>query len=111
MDVQPGQITRALDNLISNALRHGKRVMVRVDCRPEATEIAVEDDGPGIAVADRARASDPFVRLDPARGASHPGVGLGLAIASEVMRGHGGSLRLDESAALGGLRAVLRLPR
>ena len=70
----------------------------------------VEDDGPGIPEADRARALQPFTRLDAARpqtaGAS---VGLGLSIAMDVARSHGGSLELGESTELGGLRATLRL--
>ncbi len=109
--LQPGQITRALDNLISNALRHGNRVVIGLDCAGVGTAITVEDDGPGIAPEDRARAIEPFVRLDAARGATSGGVGLGLAIAAEVTRSHGGTLRLEESPALGGLRAVLHLPR
>ncbi len=109
--VQPGQLTRALDNLISNALRHGKTASVSLTCAPDAREIAVEDDGPGIVPDDRSRAVEPFVRLDDARNAADGGVGLGLAIVSEVMRGHGGSLRLEQSDTLGGLRAVLHLPR
>lgn len=108
---QPGQITRALDNLISNALRHGNKVTVQIARTSRGTAIAVEDDGPGIAPEDRARATEPFTRLDAARGSGSGGVGLGLAIADEVMRSHGGSLRLEGSDALGGLRAVLRLPR
>ena len=72
----------------------------------------VEDDGPGIPEADRARALQPFTRLDAARtpdaGAS---VGLGLSIALDVARSHGGSLELGDSPELGGLRATLRLPR
>ena len=73
---------------------------------------AVEDDGPGIPEADRARALAPFARLDAARNLDTGGnVGLGLAIALDIARSHGGSLELGDSAALGGLKATLRLPR
>ncbi len=73
--------------------------------------LSVEDDGPGIAPRDRARALDPFVRLDEARNQdSGGGMGLGLAIVSEIARAHGGTLDLGESPALGGLRARLVLP-
>ncbi len=109
--VQPGQITRALDNLISNALRHGSAVLVGIEPGTERLLIAVEDDGPGIPPDERGQAVEPFVRLDAARGAGSGGVGLGLAIATEVMRAHGGALRLEHSARLGGLRAVLDLPQ
>ena len=109
--LQPGQLTRALDNVISNGLHHGQQVTVRLTCTPASAEISVEDDGPGIAPGDRTRAVEPFVRLDEARNPADGGLGLGLAIVSEVMRSHGGSLRLEQSTALGGLRAVLYLPR
>ena len=72
----------------------------------------VEDDGPGIPEADRARALQPFTRLEAARPQTSGGsVGLGLSIAMDVARSHGGSLELGESGELGGLRATLRLPR
>ncbi|MCH8467336.1 MAG: two-component sensor histidine kinase, partial [Roseinatronobacter sp.] len=105
-----GTLGRALDNLISNALRHGQRVAVACARNGDWLEISVEDDGPGIPEQDRARACDPFVRLDEARNSDSGGLGLGLAIATEAARAHGGALALDESAQLGGLRAVLHLP-
>ena len=109
LPLQSGQITRALDNLISNALRHAQQVEVSLICGYNSIEITVEDDGPGIAPEHRAVAVEPFTRLDDARNAASGGVGLGLAIASEVMRAHGGTLSLAHSQRLGGLRAVLHL--
>ena len=104
-------LERALDNLLANALRHGSRALVRVGFQDGAILLSVEDDGPGISPADRARAVEPFVRLDEARNQdSGSGVGLGLAIVSEAARAHGGTLELDQSPDLGGLRATLRLP-
>jgi two-component system osmolarity sensor histidine kinase EnvZ len=74
--------------------------------------IAVEDDGPGIPPERRAEALKPFARLDPARNQDRgTGVGLGLAIAADVARAHGGALKLAESARLGGLRAELCVAR
>lgn len=105
-----GAIERALDNLISNALRHGRQVQVGMDVSGDWLEYTVEDDGSGIPEVDRARACDPFVRLDEARNSDTGGLGLGLAIATEAARAHGGELVLEESPSLGGLRAVLRLP-
>lgn len=110
LSLRPGSLARALDNLISNALRHGQVVAISRQVLPDAIEIRVEDDGPGIAPEDRARASDPFVRLDEARNADSGGMGLGLAIVTEAARAQGGALVLDESATLGGLCAILRLP-
>ena len=71
----------------------------------------VEDDGPGIPEAQREEAMRAFSRLDEARNQdSGGGVGLGLSIAEDVARAHGGVLRLDASAALGGLQADIVLP-
>ena len=72
-------------------------------------EIAVEDDGPGIPESQREEAFRPFSRLDDARNQNTKGVGLGLAIARDVARSHGGDITLDASD-LGGLKAVIRLP-
>ena len=72
----------------------------------------VEDDGPGIPAEQRTAAMQAFNRLDEARNQNRgSGVGLGLAIASDIARSHGGVLRLGESAALGGLKAELVLAR
>jgi signal transduction histidine kinase len=69
----------------------------------------VSDDGPGIPVADRERVFDRFVRLTTARGRDDGGSGLGLAIVAEVVRLHGGSVRLGQSADDGAVVEV-RLP-
>ncbi|CAM3653453.1 ATP-binding protein [Phaeobacter inhibens] len=99
-------IRRAVQNLISNAVRYGTRARVSVAMTEKFLRIRVEDDGPGIAEADRAEATRPFTRLDPARNQDlGSGVGLGLAIVTDIARAHGGTLRLEQSAALGGLQA------
>lgn len=105
-------VRRAVENLLGNAARYGTRITLEVRLLPKTVEFVVEDDGPGIPAEDRTRAVAPFSRLDAARNQDlGGGVGLGLAIALDVARSHGGALELSESAALGGLRAVLRLPR
>ena len=112
--VRPQLLARALDNLIGNALRYGTRARVSVVQEPDRVVVSVEDDGPGIDPAEYDRATRPFVRLDPARGASRgAGVGLGLSIVADAMRSHGGSLTLDrgDTPGYGGLVARLILPR
>jgi two-component system osmolarity sensor histidine kinase EnvZ len=112
VEMRAGAVQRAVENLIGNAQRFGTKVALQVRVLPKTVEFVVEDDGPGIPEADRARALTPFSRLETARPLGAGGnVGLGLAIAQDVARSHGGTLELGESVALGGLRAVLRLPR
>ena len=108
--VRPKAFKRALANLVNNAASHGEHV--KVAARRTAfggLEILVDDDGPGIPPDRYEEAFRPFNRLDEARCQNAKGVGLGLAIARDVARGHGGDVELAESP-LGGLRAVVRLP-
>ncbi|KQW73038.1 histidine kinase [Phenylobacterium sp. Root77] len=108
--VRPNALKRALSNLIMNAAAHGETV--EVAAAPRATggvEIVVDDDGPGIPQDRYEDAFKAFNRLDESRNQNEKGVGLGLAIARDVARSHGGDIVLDRSP-LGGLRAIVRLP-
>ena len=108
--VRPLAIKRALANLAGNAAAHGEHVRLRGRALPSGgLEIAVDDDGPGIPDEMHEEAFRPFSRLDASRNQNRKGVGLGLAIARDVARSHGGDITLERSD-LGGLRAVLRLP-
>ncbi len=110
--LRPMAIRRAVENLIANAVRYGSRAEVSVVVSDASLRIRVEDDGPGIAEADRAEAIKPFSRLDPARNQNRgSGVGLGLAIVADVASAHGGSLHLDRSERLGGLQADIVIGR
>ncbi len=103
---------RALENLISNAVRYGTRARVSVALTEKSLRLRVEDDGPGIAAAQRGDAVRPFARLDPARNQDlGSGVGLGLAIVTDIARAHGGMLRLGKSEELGGLQADIVIGR
>jgi len=103
-------MARALQNLLGNAMHYGNRVRLSVGLSQRFLEYRVEDNGPGIAPEDVERAMQPFARLDEARG-HHAGVGLGLSIALDIARAHGGTLELGRSADLGGLSAKIVLPR
>lgn len=110
--LRPGLLARALDNLLGNAARYASRAEVWIDADAMGgVAICVEDDGPGIPPERRAEALRPFARLDGAR-AADGGVGLGLAIAADAMRSHGGRIELDrgQSPGLGGLLVRLVLP-
>ena len=108
--VRPLAIKRALANLAGNAAAHGEHVRLRGRALPSGgLEIAVDDDGPGIPDEMHEEAFRPFSRLDASRNQNRKGVGLGLAIARDVARSHGGDITLERSD-LGGLRAVIRLP-
>jgi two-component system osmolarity sensor histidine kinase EnvZ len=108
--VRPNALKRALSNLVMNAAAHGEHVEVAAHTdRQGGLEIWIDDDGPGIPPDRYEEAFRPFARLDEARNQNVKGVGLGLAIARDVARGHGGDVTLAKSP-LGGLRAVMRLP-
>jgi two-component system osmolarity sensor histidine kinase EnvZ len=107
--VRGGALKRCLANLVDNALALGERVRVAAKRERDAVLIDVDDDGPGIPEALYEDAFRPFSRLDETRTRNAKGVGLGLAIARDVARSHGGDVVLTRSP-LGGLRATLRLP-
>jgi signal transduction histidine kinase len=104
-------IARAINNLVANSNRHAAaQVVVSVDRVDQASiEIRVDDDGPGVAAADRLRIFERFVRLDDARARDDGGSGLGLAIVQATASAHGGNIRV-ETSDLGGARFVLTLP-
>jgi two-component system, OmpR family, osmolarity sensor histidine kinase EnvZ len=110
LPVRPNALRRCLGNLLANARRYGRHVWVSSILLADAIDILVDDDGPGIPPADRERVFQPFVRLDASRNPSTGGVGLGLTIARDVARSHGGDVRLETSPH-GGLRARIHLPR
>lgn len=110
--LRPKAVLRAVENLIGNAVRYGDHASVSVLLSGRTLVISVEDDGPGIAAKDREEALKPFSRLEPARNQNKgSGVGLGLSIAMDVARTHGGTLRLEQSERLGGLQVDLILSR
>ncbi|MEQ8344371.1 MAG: ATP-binding protein [Sneathiellaceae bacterium] len=109
LPLRAGAMRRCLDNLLQNALRHGNRVRIAARRDGNAIDITIDDDGPGIPEGQREAVFRPFFRLDRARNPDTGGVGLGLTIARDVIRGHGGEIRL-ENAPQGGLRVAIHLP-
>ncbi|CAA9511257.1 MAG: hypothetical protein AVDCRST_MAG30-2499 [uncultured Solirubrobacteraceae bacterium] len=107
---EPG-LRSMLDNLLENAVHHGRpggAVRVSLSDGP-SPEVAVEDDGPGIADEDRERVFEPFARLEAS--GDGPGSGLGLAVVAQQARHHGASVAVDRSEALGGARFTVRFAR
>ncbi len=107
--VRPNAFKRCLTNLVVNAMVHADHVAVHASRNGDAIEVTIDDDGPGIPSEQREEVFKPFYRLDSSRNPDGGGTGLGLTIARDVMRGHGGDLRIEEAPA-GGVRARLRLP-
>jgi two-component system osmolarity sensor histidine kinase EnvZ len=100
---------RCLTNLVSNALRYGKRAELYAARGRTSMEITIDDDGPGIPPDKYEEVFRPFYRLDASRNVDTGGVGLGLTIARDVARSHGGDVALATSP-LGGLRVIVRIP-
>ncbi len=107
--VRPASLRRALANLIQNGANYGTRARVGVKRTADDLLITIEDDGPGIAAAERERVFEPFVRLDESRNTETGGIGLGLAIARTLIHAHGGEIALGEAEG-GGLKVTVRLP-
>jgi len=109
INIRKTAIMRALVNLIDNAAIFGNKIEIHAEKLEKNIRINIDDDGPGIAQAQRLDALKPFVRLDPARSQNIKGVGLGLSISNDIIQAHGGTLTLGDSP-LGGLRCTVLLP-
>jgi signal transduction histidine kinase len=106
----PTALSRVLRNLLENAALHAvSRIDMAVSSGGGDAVVSVADDGPGIPAADRERVFDRFVRLDPDRSRSGGGAGLGLAIVSEIVAAHHGSVTVDDQPG-GGTRMTIQLP-
>ncbi|MCW2687778.1 MAG: signal transduction histidine kinase [Mycobacterium sp.] len=106
----PRALSRLLRNLVDNAIRHAHNE-VRLECDEidGAARMVVEDDGPGIPLSERSRVFDRFVRLDTPRARESGGAGLGLAIVTEIVAAHHGTVTVCEPPS-GGTRFEVRLP-
>ena len=107
--LRPNAFRRCLTNLIDNAIQYAEHVSVRAGQRGDGLEITIDDDGPGIPEAQHEDVFKPFYRIEGSRNPGTGGVGLGLTIARDVIRGHGGDITLGASPN-GGLRVRVRVP-
>jgi two-component system osmolarity sensor histidine kinase EnvZ len=107
--LRPDAMQRCLANLLRNAQRYGSHVWVTAMPRRDGVDIMIDDDGPGIPPDARETVFRPFQRLDASRSPDTGGLGLGLTIARDVVRGHGGEITLEDSPQ-GGLRVRVHLP-
>ncbi len=109
LPLQRDSIRRCFTNLIANAQQYGDQVTVKATRKKRAIIVTIDDDGPGIAPEHREEVFKPFSRLDPSRNPETGGTGLGLTIARDVARNHGGELYLEDAPGKG-LRARVVLP-
>ena len=107
--LRPNAIKRCLTNFIDNGMSYGKNVKIFSKKTASMMIIMVEDDGPGIPEKEYQNVLKPFYRIDKSRGQNKSGVGLGLSIANDIIRDHGGSISFEKSD-LGGLQAKISLP-
>ena len=102
-------IRRCINNLIDNALKYGKKVNVELSKKSTNVFIKIEDDGPGIPEKEYDNVFKPFYKIDKGRAETKSSVGLGLSIASDIIRSHGGNIKLEKSK-LKGLEVRIFLP-
>ena len=109
INIRPNSIKRCLVNLIDNGFSYGKKVDVSAKKATNNIIIFIDDDGPGISEKEYQNVIKPFYRIDKSRGQNKSGVGLGLSIANDIIRSHGGNILLDKSPS-SGLRVKISLP-
>ena len=102
-------INRCLNNIIDNALKYGGKVKIKLHKKNTNLFITIDDDGPGIPNKEHENVFKPFYKIDKGRADSKSSVGLGLSIASDIIRSHGGSISLDKSK-MNGLSVKIFLP-
>ena len=90
-------LKRCFNNLIENGLNYAKNVYVKINKTTNRLSITIEDDGPGISINQYKNVFKPFYRLDQSRNQNKSGVGLGMSIAEDIIRSHGGNVELSES--------------
>ena len=108
-DGRKNLIERCINNLINNSEKYGKKIIIKVETFKSNIIIFIEDDGPGIDEKEFENVFKPFYKIDKGRTEVKSSVGLGLSIASDIIRSHGGEISLGKST-LGGLKVKIFLP-
>ena len=106
---RPLQLKRAFQNIIANSIRYSKKINIEILINDEGGCILIEDNGPGIPKENHEDVFKPFFTLDPSRNKLKGESGLGLSITRDIIRSHGGDIKLDKSK-FGGLKSVIQLP-
>lgn len=106
---RPLQIKRAIQNIIDNAKRYASKIHVDVNSNDEECFISISDDGPGIPQKNYEDVFKPFFTLDSSRNKLKGESGLGMTIARDIIRAHGGEIKLSKST-MGGLKTIIDLP-
>ena len=109
MNGRKNLISRCLHNLIDNALKYANKVKVSLNKKNTNLFIIIDDDGPGISKDEYDNVFKPFYKIDKGRADSKASVGLGLSIASDIIKSHGGNIKLEKSK-MDGLRVKIFLP-
>ena len=109
VDGRKNLIIRCFNNLIDNSIKYSKNILITLKKSSNNILITIDDDGPGIPESERENVFKPFYKIDKSRSDSKSSVGLGLSIASDIIRSHGGNITLETSPAKG-LRAKIFLP-
>ena len=109
LDGRKNLIRRCFNNLIDNSIKYSNNILISLKKSANSIIIIIDDDGPGIPKNERENVFKPFYKIDKSRSDSKSSVGLGLSIASDIIRSHGGNISLETSPA-NGLRTKIFLP-
>ena len=102
-------INRSLNNIIDNGLKYANKVIIKLNKKSTNLFITIDDDGPGISKDERENVFKPFYKINKGRADSKSSVGLGLSISSDIIRSHGGNIKLEKST-MNGLSVKIFLP-
>ena len=106
---RPIQLKRAIQNIIDNSIRYSNKLNIEIFLNNEGCIIIIEDNGPGIPDKNYEDVFKPFFSLDPSRNKLKGESGLGLSITRDIIRAHGGEIKLSKSS-YGGLKSLIQLP-